>query len=116
VLFAATHGRGMFKSSGPLTSAPEVASTVPEKFALFQNYPNPFNPETTIPFLVPARGEVRLTVYDMTGKVVAELIHGVLEAGQHAARFNASHCASGVYLYELAEGTSVARKKLVVLK
>jgi hypothetical protein len=87
--------------------------------ALGQNYPNPFNPSTTIPFTLAGEAHVRLTVYDVSGKLVAMLVDDVLSAGPHQVTWNArtaGGAASGVYFVRMeANGVSVARK-LVLLK
>jgi hypothetical protein len=69
---------------------------IPDHFALFQNYPNPFNPSTTISFALPLRSQVTISIYNVLGQRVAEIINGELERGYHAVRWNAG-AASGVY-------------------
>ncbi len=59
----------------------EVDLGSPTKFELSQNYPNPFNPVTTIKFSIPQPGNVKLTVYNLLGEQVAELVNGFREAG-----------------------------------
>jgi hypothetical protein len=87
-----------------------LASGLPASPTLLQNYPNPFNPSTTIPFRLPVRAEVRLTVYDLLGREVALLYDGVAEGGEHSIRFNAEGLASGVYIARLvSRGTSLSR-------
>jgi hypothetical protein len=74
---------------------------VPETYLLRQNYPNPFNPSTTIRYVLPHRSHVVLTVFNIVGQRVAELVNGDVDAGEHEVRFNASQLASGVYFYRL---------------
>jgi flagellar hook assembly protein FlgD len=71
---------------------------------LFQNYPNPFNPTTTIKYSIPKDEFVKLTVYDVTGKNVKELVNGHKSAGVHSVEFNANNYASGTYYYRLEAG------------
>ncbi|MFH1733795.1 MAG: T9SS type A sorting domain-containing protein, partial [bacterium] len=73
---------------------------IPETFACAA-YPNPFNPTTAISIQLSAFSEVNLSVYDVAGRKVAELIHGYRDAGLHEVTFDASQLASGVYLYRL---------------
>lgn len=85
---------------------------------LIQNYPNPFNPTTNINFETAFDASVSLRVYDVTGKVVAELVSGFQKAGSHTVNFNASNLASGVYFYALnvsAEGKDVKRIMKMIL-
>ena len=86
------------------------------EYSLGQNYPNPFNPTTTIEFALPQSNNVRLIVYDLLGRVVAELVNGELNAGYHKINFNASNLSSGIYFYSLKTGDFSSVKKLVLLK
>lgn len=86
------------------------------EYELLQNHPNPFNPETVISYRLVEAGEVSLTVYDMLGKEVANLVKGKQEAGAYDVKFNASGLASGVYIYELRVNNFKAVKKLNLLK
>jgi hypothetical protein len=63
--------------------------------------PNPFTTQTTIHFDLPHAGRVRLTVHDVTGREVARLLDGWVDAGHHTATLRADHLASGVYWYHL---------------
>lgn len=83
---------------------------LPQRITLDQNYPNPFNPATTIPFTLQASGPVTLAVFDMLGREVAVLAHGVRPAGTYAVSWEPVDVPSGVYLYRLeAAGTTVTR-------
>ena len=103
------------------TDAPEVpADVLPAEFSLMQNYPNPFNPETNIPFALPVRANVKLTVFDVLGREVATLADGSFDAGVHTVALNGSELSSGVYFYTLkAEGGAenfTSTRKLVLMK
>lgn len=65
-------------------------------------YPNPFNPTTTIGFDLPELALVTLSVFDISGRQVAELANGWLDAGHHEVEFNGSGLASGTYFAELS--------------
>jgi len=97
----------------------EVEVTVPDVFALEQNYPNPFNPGTRIKFSLAADSKVSLTVFDVLGQEVANLIGGNLAAGSHEIDFNASNINSGVYFYRLdatgVDGSSFTSVKKMIL-
>lgn len=80
---------------------------VPEGYALAQNYPNPFNPSTQIKFEIADNANVTLTVYDMLGRVVANLVNTRLQAGTHFYNFDAKNLSSGIYLYELKTDNGV---------
>ncbi len=91
----------------------------PDVFALEQNYPNPFNPSTTINFSLAADSKVSLTVFDILGQEVANLINGNLAAGSHEINFNASNVNSGVYFYRIdatgVDGTNFTSVKKMIL-
>ena len=89
---------------------------IPAEFSLSQNYPNPFNPVTKISFSIPDNSYTKLTVYDISGKQVAELVNNELEAGIYNIDFDASQLASGTYFYRLETGSFTDVKKMVVVK
>jgi hypothetical protein len=99
-----------------VVGAVEGYEYVPGAFALAQNYPNPFNPSTTIKFSLGKSAPVRLTVYNMLGQLVARLVDGHLDAGEHTAVFSAKNLATGVYIYRLEAGNYVSNKKMLLLK
>jgi hypothetical protein len=88
----------------------------PESFMLSQNYPNPFNPTTHINFNLDRRSQVRLTVYDVLGNMVADLVNDVQSSGAHTVAFDGSNLTSGVYFYKLETPTEVVTKKMMLLK
>jgi len=87
----------------------------PNTFSLSQNYPNPFNPTTAIQFTLAVDGAVKLTVYDITGRMVATLINQPMNAGSHVTEFDGSRMASGSYFYELVvDGQKDVRKMMLI--
>jgi hypothetical protein len=99
-----------------IVGAVEGYQYVPGSFALAQNYPNPFNPSTTIRFSIGKASPVKLSVYNLLGQLVATLVDGRLDAGEHTATFSAKSLASGVYFYRLEAGNYVSNKKMLLLK
>ncbi|MCX8009753.1 MAG: T9SS type A sorting domain-containing protein, partial [Ignavibacteria bacterium] len=89
---------------------------MPFEFALYQNYPNPFNPNTKIKFQIPNKEKVKLTLFNVLGEVVAELVNGELEAGFHEIDFIANKYSSGLYIYKLETSSHSAVKKMMLLK
>lgn len=85
-------------------------------FALEQNFPNPFNPETTIEFTVDNTTNVRLSVFNVIGQKVAELVNGQMNAGVHKLTFNAESLPSGIYFYELRIGSQSKIMKMSLMK
>lgn len=85
-------------------------------FTLHQNYPNPFNPSTIISFSIPEKGNVRLTVFDITGREVARLVDEEMNAGDHAVRFESGNLPGGVYIYRLQAAGNSLSAKMTLLK
>ncbi len=99
----------------------EIASLLPEKFALEQNYPNPFNPQTSIRFGLPKSGFTTLEIYNVLGQKVKTLIEKELPAGYYTVIWNGNdksgkESASGVYFYRLKSGDKSAYKKMLLIK
>ncbi|HMS33829.1 MAG TPA: T9SS type A sorting domain-containing protein [Ignavibacteria bacterium] len=94
----------------------EVIIGIPDKFSLSQNYPNPFNPTTKIDFALPKDGNVKITVFDNSGKLVSEISNGFRSAGYHTVEFNAANIASGVYFYKFETNGFSKVMKMTVIK
>ncbi len=92
-----------------------VAGT-PETFGLEQNFPNPFNPATKIVYAVPELADVRLIVYDLTGKEVAVLAEGLKFAGQYEVTFASGQLPTGMYFYRLTAGSFTETRKMLFIK
>ncbi len=88
----------------------------PEAYKLSQNYPNPFNPTTTIGFLLPTSGQVKLTVYDLVGRQIAALVNGKLTAGRHEVVWDARDFPSGPYFYRLKTIQFAETKRMMLLR
>lgn len=86
------------------------------RYVLEQNYPNPFNPSTSIKYSLPQAGNVKLSVYDGTGREIETLINKWQTAGNYTIKFNASRFSSGIYFYRLSTNGFSYTKKLILLK
>ncbi len=93
-----------------------ITENTPIETTLYQNYPNPFNPETTIKFYNSALRRVKLSIYNLKGEEVANLLNCELEQGFKAISFDATHLNSGVYYYKLETEDRSLIKKMVLLK
>jgi len=94
----------------------QISSEVPSAFKVYQNYPNPFNPETKIKFDVPEKSFVSLKVYDVSGKEIANVFSGNVNAGKFEANWNASEYSTGVYFMKFASDKYSSVKKIVLAK
>ena len=94
---------------------------VPLTYSVSQNYPNPFNPETSIRYEIPAENFVTISVYNIMGQKVTDLVHELRPAGYHHTTWNSTNMhgepvASGVYIYTITAGDYRAVKKMVMMK
>jgi len=88
-----------------------------KEFNLLQNYPNPFNPGTTIKYTLSSTQNVKLKVYNNSGKVIANLVNRNQQAGSYIVDFNGSKLANGVYNYSLILNNKiVAQKSMLLIK
>ena len=110
-----THGNGAFIAKAAVTAL-ENDNNIPDNYSLLQNYPNPFNPSTNIVFTLPSSGNVILSIYDITGKLIKHLVNNQMSAGEHTINFDASELASGTYIYRIQTGNFVKSRKMLLLK
>ncbi len=99
-----------------LVSVENPVVEIPQVFYLSNNYPNPFNPTTTIEFSLSENSDIHLVVYDVLGRIVADLARGNYNAGYYKLDFNASNLVLGIYFYKLEAGEYADVKKLMLLK
>jgi hypothetical protein len=97
-------------------SSEALASGQPSDYMMVSAYPNPFNPTTELTFNLHKDGYTNLTVYNVNGSMVAELVSGYYEVGSHKAVFDAADLSSGVYFAKLQTAGNTAMQKLVLLK
>ncbi len=88
----------------------------PQSYVLLQNFPNPFNPATQIIYALPEAGMVELSVYNMHGQLVAQLVNEPQSAGSHTAVWQARGAGSGVYWIQLQAGKVRVLKKCLLIK
>jgi len=99
------------------TSIKDIAGgAIPDKFELFQNYPNPFNPKTVISYQLAEPADVTLTVFNLGGQEVAELVKKSQPPGRHEIEWDASGLPSGVYFYQVRANENLLIKKCLLLK
>lgn len=89
---------------------------LPQEFVLLQNYPNPFNPSTTISYELQKLGDVKLTIYDLRGKRVAQLVNEKQQAGRYEVQWNAQAYSSGIYIARLTIDGLEKNIKMMLIK
>ncbi len=95
-----------------------TAPSLPSEFTLLPNYPNPFNPVTTIEYILPERTAVQLDIYDLQGRLIANLLlAGTPQpAGHHKLQWDAGSEPSGIYLVRSQSDRIVLQRKILLLK
>ena len=88
----------------------------PLTVSLHHAYPNPFNPSTTLEYSLSNAGELNITVYDMSGRVVEELVNGFKDQGVGSVTWNADSHSSGVYFITMSSGQFIQTQKVVLVK
>lgn len=99
----------------------DTSSLLPEKYILQQNYPNPFNATTQINYGIPHDSHVNLSIYDLKGRQIAELVNAKQPASWYSviwdgANHNGQTLSSGVYFITLKTNQSIKTQKMVLLK
>jgi hypothetical protein len=92
--------------------------SLPSEVALHNAYPNPFNPVTMIEYDLPSDLFVNLSIYDIRGRLVAELVNE-LQVGavdSYKVIWNADAQSSGVYFVRLTAGDAVENQKIMLIK
>jgi photosystem II stability/assembly factor-like uncharacterized protein len=103
-------------TDGGLTFSSNGSSENPSSFKVEQNYPNPFNPETSIKFSLPSKTNVKLEIFDVTGKLVEILTDKEYPVGLFSLTWDASNYSSGFYFYKITAGVFTESKKMILLK
>ncbi len=99
----------------------ESEEYIPQYLSLKQNYPNPFNPNTTISYSLPNESAVTITVYDVLGKEINQLISQIKPQGNHSVEWNGNDnfgnpVSAGIYLYQIQTSDFIQTKKMVLMK
>ncbi len=99
-----------------LTSVSANENHQPEACALLPNYPNPFNASTTITFSLPHEERVTLSVYNLLGQRVADLLDGKMGTGVHKIVWQADPMSSGLYFCQFKAGAFSQTQRMLLLK
>jgi len=103
------------------TGVHDISTQVPDKFEVYQNYPNPFNPSTSITYALPTSELVNLSVYDLSGRKITELVNNDQNPGTYDVTWNGKNsrgenASSGIYFYQLKAGTFKSIKKMILIR
>ena len=89
---------------------------IPTMYSLHPAFPNPFNPIITLSYDLPMSGQISLTVYDMMGSEVTQLVNSRMEEGYHSIQWDASSFSSGVYIVKLVADDFTQTQKIALVK
>jgi hypothetical protein len=93
-----------------------IRGSTPEFYEMLRICPNPFNTQTAVLFKTAQTEEFRLSVFDVRGRLVAELFSGRVNAGEHRFSWVADHRPSGLYFIRLETEAAVMNRKLLLIK
>ena len=98
-----------------------IINTLQEKTILprqvsLNTYPNPFNPITTLSYTIPSDGIIQLSIYNLAGQQIDNLIHEYKNKGQYSINWNATNYPSGVYFAHMQIEHNVFTQKLILMK
>lgn len=108
--------------SGPFCWSFDILSAympkVPEEFSLSPAYPNPFNPITTIGYSVPVISDVNISIYDVNGRKITDLLKNnqLLKPSYHTIEWNADGLPSGLYFIRMTATGFSSTQKVLLLK
>jgi hypothetical protein len=105
------------KTRGTMTSVRDgIKDLTPSSYKLYPAFPNPFNPSTTISYYLPKNSNVKIRVYSLLGKEVANLVDRFQAAGLYSVRFEPKGLSSGIYFVRMSAGQFVVTNKIIYSK
>ncbi|MFO8029747.1 MAG: T9SS type A sorting domain-containing protein [Cyclonatronaceae bacterium] len=99
-----------------LPTSSEAGPQIPQEVVLNQNYPNPFNPSTVISYSLTESQHVRLSVHDVTGRLINVLVDQQQAPGEYQVNWDAGQLSSGVYIYRIQAGSHTITRHMTFLK
>lgn len=104
-----------FYLNSMITSVAEWELTPVDNYSIAA-FPNPFNPSTRIKYTIPDNGFVNLSVYNLLGEKIAQLVNEIKTAGEYESEFDGSGLASGVYIAKLVSNNNHHTIKMILTK
>ena len=93
----------------------DVQNIGPRMLVLYQNYPNPFNSSTVIRYFKSKNSKIKISIYDVSGKLIETLLNERQIAGTHSIKWDSHHINSGVYFIKISsEGYSIVKKCILI--
>ena len=98
------------------TQADITAAPIPSDYELREPYPNPFNARATIGFSLPLKDMVSIDIYDMNGRRIRSLVHGIFDSGRQEVHWDAGDLSSGIYFIRMSSRDFMETKKVTLIK
>jgi len=89
---------------------------LPTELHLSQNYPNPFKEKTTIKYCLSEEVRIKLEIFDSEKEKIKTLVDEIKEPGTYQVEFNPNGIDEGSFIYCLTAGSTVLKKKMLLLK
>ncbi len=116
VEFDVLAGEAIYSTDALAVIQLDDSALLPNDFAITSAYPNPFNSVLRVGYSLPEAADVALNVYDLSGRLVAELVSGRIQAGVNTVVFDGSGLASGVYVLRYEAASHKSQMKVVLIK
>ena len=87
-----------------------------DNYSLSPAYPNPFNATLTLPFMLQERMNVEISLYDVSGRMVKQVVNQSISAGDYSLRVNSDELSSGLYIIKIIMNQSTHYQRVVLLK
>ena len=94
----------------------KTESSTPSGYKLGAAYPNPFNPSTNIGYSLLEEGYANISVYDLQGRVIKELVSEHKDQGDYEVVWNAINVPSGVYFIQMNINSFISTQKVMLIK
>lgn len=111
----------ILKSTDYVVGLAEDPLALPQDFELGQNYPNPFNPSTIIPYSLDEQSSVQMSIFDLQGREVIQLLNTSQGSGRYMVNWNSMNregypVEAGVYFCRLETDSHTAITKLLLVR
>jgi hypothetical protein len=116
VIYAATHGRGIFRTETLSTGLAEDDNTSVSHAPAMNIYPNPASEQVNVSFNMTSTANVKITVFDIQGRIAGTYEYGNQPAGNHVYNLATGGLKNGVYFIRLNSGTVEQTSKLLISK
>lgn len=102
-------------SSNMMQNTNFLTDEVPgEGLHLYQNFPNPFSEQTTIAFRINTPSEIKISIYDLNGRLTDVVFEGFLPEGHHEFNWSAGSNATGIYILNVQDENATYRRKMLL--